>query len=62
VMWSHERMLVTGAGLVVLCFFVAYILQVARAWPNLSRQTKRAIWVIVFPTLAVVARIVSVWR
>lgn len=62
VMWSHERMLVTGAGLVVLCFFVAYTFQVARAWPNLSPQTKRTVWVIALPTLAVVARIVSVWK
>jgi len=62
VMWSHERMLVTGAGVVVLCIFVAHVLQIASSWPNLSRQTKRSVWIIVLPTLVVVTRIIAVWQ
>ena len=62
VMWSRQRMLVTAAGAAVLCFFVYYSVQIAQSWPNLSRQMKRAVWLIVFPILAVIGRIVAVWR
>jgi len=62
VMWAKERMLVTAAGAAVLCFFVYYSVQIAQSWPNLSRQMKRAVWIIIFPILAVIGRIVAVWR
>ena len=62
VMWSKERMLVTAAGAAVLTFFVYYAVQTAHSWPNLSRQMKRAVWILIFPILAVIGRIVAVWR
>jgi len=62
VMWSKQRMLVTTAGLVVLGVFVYSAVELSRYWPNLSRQTKRTAWVMVFPILVVIGRIVAVWR
>jgi hypothetical protein len=62
VMWSKQRMLVTTAGLVVLSLLIYSAVQLARYWPNLSRQMKRTVWIIVFPILAVIGRIVAVWR
>ena len=62
VMWSKQRMLVTTAGLVVLVLFIYSAVQIARSWPNLSRHTKRILWITVFPFLAVIGRIVAVWR
>ena len=62
VMWSKQRMLVTTAGLVVLCVLIYSAVELARYWPNLSRHTKRTAWIMVFPILAVVGKIVAVWR
>ena len=62
VMWSKQRMLVTTAGVVVLCVFIYSAFQIAQAWPNLSRQTKRTAWIIALPTLAVIGRIVAIWQ
>jgi len=62
VMWSKEKMLVTAAGLVVLCFFAYSTVQITHSWSNLSRQMKRRVWIIVLPILAVVARLLVVWR
>jgi membrane protein YdbS with pleckstrin-like domain len=62
VMWSKQRMLVTTAGLVVLCVLIYSAFQIAHSWPNLSRQTKRTAWIMALPILAVIGRIVAVWR
>jgi hypothetical protein len=62
VMWSKQRMLVTTAGLIVVCVLIYSAVELARSWPNLSRQTKRTAWIMVFPILAVIAKIVAVWQ
>ena len=62
VMWSKQRMLVTTAGLVVLCVLIYSAVELARYWPNLSRQSKRTAWITALPILAVIAKMVAVWR
>lgn len=61
-MWSKQRTLVTTAGLVVLSVLIYSAVELARYWPNLSRQTKRTAWIIALPILAVLGRIVAIWR
>ena len=62
VMFSQRRLLVTAVGAAMLCFYVYSVLQLVRTWPNLSRATRRALWITPLPALALVARVAGLWR
>jgi len=62
VMYSQRKLLVTATGAAVLCFYVYYVFQLSRSWPNLSRTMKRTLLVSLLPVLFVASRIVSMWR
>jgi hypothetical protein len=62
VMYSQRKLLVTTTGAACLGFYVYYVFQLKRSWPNLSRPMKRALLVSLLPVLFVASRIISMWR
>ena len=62
VMLSERRVLVTAVGAAILCFYIYYVFQLVRTWPNASRATRRALWITPLPALALVARVAGMWR
>lgn len=62
VMYSQRKLLVTTTGAACLGFYVYYVFQLKRSWPNLSRTMKRMLLVSLLPVLFVASRIISMWR
>jgi hypothetical protein len=62
VMGTHNRIVVTLLGAALLAVIGWYFAYVVRVSANLSRSVKRSTWVVGLPALALIARIVSVWR
>lgn len=62
VMYSQRKLLVTTTGAACLGFYVYYVFQLKRSWPNLSRTMKRTLLVSLLPVLLVASRIISMWR
>jgi hypothetical protein len=62
VMYSQRKLVVTTTGAACLGFYVYYVFQLKRSWPNLSRTMKRALLVSLLPVLFVASRIISMWR
>jgi hypothetical protein len=62
VMGAHNRIVVTLLGAALLAVIGWYLAYVVRTGANLSRSVKRSTRVVGLPALALIVRIVSVWR